>query len=415
MPNDPTRREFFRTFGRETVRNAGAVAGAAAELRRRSGEAARELLDMGRPGVDGVTTAPEKAIQGSVAAFHSAYRLSGGALLILDQRDLPSRVSIITCREPSEVASAIRLGVVNAGPVLGELAAYAMAIASADSADADRAGRDQQVRAAANTLRGARSDVSALRAAADRMEARYEELTAGDGAAADGHALAASMRDEADAIATEAQAAHAALGRAGAEGISGLDGSINMLMHADMGPLSCGMVGTGTALLQNLAAMGHKVHVWVTDAAPGMEGTRIAAYQLTQMEIPHTVIPDTSVSWVLSTRHLDGALLRADTVGANAETLAPVGSLNVAQLAVDAGVAVYVLAPPSSFAPSGVDPASLLFDLRSHAESGARSGTESASRPPALEARLAPTTDLIPAHLVTAFITDTGLRPAGRS
>ena len=145
-----------------------------------------------------------------------------------------------------------------------------------------------------------------------------------------------------------------------------------MLMHADMGPLSCGMVGTGTALLQNLADMGHNVHVWVTDAAPGTEGTRIAAYQLTQMEIPHTVIPDTAVSWVLSTRNLDGALLRGDTVGANAETLAPVGSLNVAQLAADAGVAVYVLAPPSSFAPPGVDPASLLFDLRSPTESGAR-------------------------------------------
>ena len=205
MPDDPTRREFFRTFGRETVRNAGAVAGAAAELRRRSGEAARELLELGGPGVEVVNAAPSRPIDDSVAAFNSAYRLSGGALLILDQRELPIRVSIVTCREPSEVASAIRLGVVNAGPVLGELAAYAIAIASADSTDIDRAGRDQQVRAAANTLRGARRDVSALGAAADRMEARYEQLTAAAGADADGHALAASMRGEADAIATEAQ------------------------------------------------------------------------------------------------------------------------------------------------------------------------------------------------------------------
>jgi methylthioribose-1-phosphate isomerase len=222
------------------------------------------------------------------------------------------------------------------------------------------------------------------------------------------------MRDEADAIATEAQLAHAALGRAGAEAISAHDGNINVLMHGDSGPLSCGMVGTGTALLQNLTARGHHVHVWVTDVAPGMEGTRIAAFQLTQMEVPHTVIPDTAVSWVLSTRKLDGTLLRGDTVGANAETLAPVGSLNVAQLAADAGVAVYVLTPPSSIATPGVDPAGLLLDLRSPTESGARSGTERASRPPALEARLTPTTDLIPGRLVTAFITETGLRPAGR-
>ena len=42
---DTTRRDFFRTFGRETVRQAGTVAGAAAELRRSSLAAARVLFD----------------------------------------------------------------------------------------------------------------------------------------------------------------------------------------------------------------------------------------------------------------------------------------------------------------------------------------------------------------------------------
>ena len=44
--HDPSRREFFRTFGRQTLQNAGAVAGAAAELRRTSLAAARELLEV---------------------------------------------------------------------------------------------------------------------------------------------------------------------------------------------------------------------------------------------------------------------------------------------------------------------------------------------------------------------------------
>ena len=43
--HDTSRRDFFRTFGRETVRQAGAVAGAAAELRRSSMAAARVLFD----------------------------------------------------------------------------------------------------------------------------------------------------------------------------------------------------------------------------------------------------------------------------------------------------------------------------------------------------------------------------------
>src|SRR5215210_3887828 len=99
---DPTRREFFRTFGRDAVRNAGALMGAAADLRRQGGDAARDLLDLGstRARVEITTTTPELAGEPR-ASFNSAYRVSGGSLLILDQRELPGRVSILTCHEPS--------------------------------------------------------------------------------------------------------------------------------------------------------------------------------------------------------------------------------------------------------------------------------------------------------------------------
>ena len=246
------------------------------------------------------------------------------------------------------------------------------------------------------------------------MEEKYVEQTA-DTATVDGHAVAAALREEADAIATEAQHAHAALGGVGAEALSSAGEPINLLMHADMGPLSSGMVGTGTAILQSLIDAGHNVHVWVTDAAPGLEGTRLAAFQLTQMDVRHTVIPDTAVSWLLSARQLTGVLLRGDTVGAGGDALAPIGSLNVAQLAADAGVAVYVVAPWTSFAPPNTNLASLLFDLRSPTEAGTRTGSEGATRPPTIEVRLTPTTDLVPSRLVTAFITETGLRDGGRS
>ena len=411
---DPTRREFFRTFGRETARSAGTMMGAAAELRRRSGEAARELLDLGQPGgVDARPAPVPDSASEAVGTFNSAYRVSGGSLLILDQRELPTRVSIITCREPSEVASAIRLGAVNCGPVTGELAAYAMALAVAEAAHADRSARDQALRAAANTLRGARRDVRALTAAADRMEARYDELTGTEAAGAIGDALAATMRAEADAIATEAQLANAALGRVGAEILDETSESINLLMHADMGPLSCGMVGAGTQIIQELMEAGHYVHVWVTEGAPSMEGTRLAGYQLTQLDVPHTVIPDTAVSWLLASRRIDAALLRGDTVGATGETLAPIGSRNVAQLATDAGVPVHVVASASAFAPSDVDPKSLLFDLRSPTEALHPAPESTMASPQTVEVRLAPTTDLVPPRLVSGFITETGLRQGG--
>jgi methylthioribose-1-phosphate isomerase len=413
---DASRREFFRTFGRETVRNAGAVMGAAAELRRASGAAARDLLDGGAPAreVGGLVPLAPPESEAS-ANFNSAFRLGVDELLVLDQRDLPSRAPILSLREPTELASAIRLGAINAGPVLGQVAAYAMGLVAARSVDKDAAGGRELLSAAANTLRGARQDVNALVAATERLEARYREATEDEAGGNGSQPVARSLAAEADAIAIEAQVAHAALGRFGAESIAarGGDAAVNLLMHGDMGPLSNGMVGTGTAILQELLDAGRSVHVWITEAAPSMEGARIGALQLAQFDVPHTVIPDTAVSWLLSTRKLNAVLLRGDTVTVHGETLAPMGSLNVARLALQAFVRVLVVAPSSSWANASVSAGNVLFNLRSPAESSVRETNAATPRPAIFGARLAPTTDLVPAALVDTFLTEAGPRPGG--
>src|SRR6186997_418177 len=120
---DPTRREFFRTFGRESIRNVGSVVGAAAEIRRATSVAAQDLFEV--PGMSRPSEREESPATVD-ASFSSAYRLGDGALLALDQRELPGRMSILTLREPTEVSSAIRSGAINGGPILGEVAAYAL-------------------------------------------------------------------------------------------------------------------------------------------------------------------------------------------------------------------------------------------------------------------------------------------------
>jgi methylthioribose-1-phosphate isomerase len=113
------------------------------------------------------------------------------------------------------------------------------------------------------------------------------------------------------------------------------------------------MVGTGTAVVQALASTGHSVHVWVTDAAPTREGARLTALQLAQIDVPHTVIPDTAVARTLAAGSVGAVLLRADTVYPNGDILALVGSLGVAQSAAAAGVPVYALATDTALDPAG--------------------------------------------------------------
>jgi methylthioribose-1-phosphate isomerase len=423
---DPSRRAFFRTFSQQTVRNAGAVIGAAAELRRSSAEAARELFDLGgtvlRP--EG-TTQPPAAGQAAVGAdglpvagkeiFRSPYRFTGEAIVILDQRELPDRVTTVACVEPSEIASAIRSGAITGGPVLAQVAAYGLVLAVGSAAGRPAQSRDQIFRAATSIIGAAQPGARSLAWAIERTQRRYEELVA-DGAEVP--LIREALLHDADGIAADAAIAHSALGDHAAAAIaaartSETDRPVHLLMHADMGPLSCGMVGMGTAAISALASSGRAIHVWLTEAAPSMEGARISALQLTQYDVPHTIVADAAVAWLLANRSIDAVLVRGDRVCANGDTGTLIGGHAVAHLAHAAGVPVLVCAPLASVDLAASDGSVLASNMRSPAE--APTGGSSRGRPSssgggsvAFGVRINPRTDAVPAALIDAVVTETG-------
>jgi methylthioribose-1-phosphate isomerase len=403
LPSDPTRRQFFRTFGRQTAARAGTAIGAAESLRRAGSAAASEMLAYGlgdpqasaaRLGQPVLTPLADERQVPAGAGFRSPYLIAGDELHILDQRGLPADQSVIACRDASEVAAAIRVGAINSGPVLGELAAYTLALAVTQARGRPRQSLQQAFGAAGNVLRAAAPGAHALASATERMEAAWTRLLSED---VDVDALAEHLRVEADAIARDAVTAHAALGRAGAKALPAPAGRpLNLLMHGDMGPLSCGLVGTGFAVIQALLAAGREVHAWVTEAAPAREGQRLSAPQLAQLDVPHTVLPDSAVAWLFDHYPIDAVLLRADRVAANGDTSSVVGSLNVARLAAVSAVPVHVCVPDSARDPL------------------AASGSQMAPAAPALGSAggLNAETDVVPAGLITSMFTEHGVRPA---
>jgi methylthioribose-1-phosphate isomerase len=393
--HDPSRREFFRTFTRQTLENAGAVVGAANELQRSSMATAREILDApelgrGSPhvgGAPGGSASAAAAPPTSAATFRSAYRFTGDNVVLLDQRELPARVVTFEAREPNEIAAAIRLGAVTAGPILGELAAYGVALAARIAADRSDTSREQLIRAAAGTLRGARRDVRALTVAVDRVESRYDVLVSGGATAVE---IADGLAAEANAIATEAATAHAAIARHAHELLPGLSrlprgdspSALNVLAHGDAGPLTCGLVGMATTAFRSMIDSGIDLHIWVTAATPSNEGGRVSAYQLAQLDVPHTVVPDTAVGWLLTAGPIDAVVFRGDSLALNGDVAALAGARQVAQLARDTGVPTVVLMPVVSVD----DTASDLTGL--------------------LPARGVPAADVVPSGLVDHLVTD---------
>lgn len=376
------RRQFFRTFGKQTVSSAGSLFSAAAQLRRSGTAAASELvgLGLGNPTANAARLTQAAVVEPD-AGFRSPYIFSANSIMILDQRGRPDQKETIACGEASEVAAAIAAGAAGGGTVLGQLAAYALVLSVTTRADRTPAARQAAFSAAANTLRAARPQTRIVAWAVERMAARWDQLADVES----GHEQAAALRAEADSIATEAALDNARLGRLGAELLPVPEGrSLSVLMHADMGALSAGLVGTGVAVVQSVMSEGRSVHVWLTEARPANDGGWLAK-QLAQADIAHTLIPDSAVGWLLTERAVDAVLLRADRVCANGDTAALLGSLSVARLAGRAGTPVYACAPTA------------VIDLAS-VDGGA------VPRP-----QRVPELDIVPADAITGFLSEQGL------
>jgi methylthioribose-1-phosphate isomerase len=150
---------------------------------------------------------------------------------------------MITCSAPSEVASAIRRGLLSGGPVLGQVAAYTLAMVAAAARRAGPRRRGITARCRRHAARCAANEPLAGRGAIERM-------ASGPAGQGDGATLARSLLDEADQIASEAALDHARLGQLAADALrrwpteaAADDRPLGVLMHGDQGPLTGGQVG----------------------------------------------------------------------------------------------------------------------------------------------------------------------------
>ncbi len=414
---DVGRRSFFRHFGRSALLTAGQMAGAAEALRRGTAAAASELLDsdpvaMGSPQAvskvpDQRTTEQRMADQRTDAAagYRSPYRLDGDVLLLLDQRGLPERLELMPCHDGRDVARAIRLGAVRGGALLAQVAAYGVAL----TVQRHRQRRPSAVRgeidADMSSLCHARPSAHALVAAMDRIRVRQRSLPH-DG---DPAVLADALRREADAIASEATLDHAALAGHGAAWLPRLDDRpLQLLLHGETGPMASGMIGTGLGIVQRLVAEGRDVHAWVTEGRPTGEGTRITTWELRHAGVPHTVLPDAAVGWLLRHQPPDAIILGAEWLAADGDAAVFAGGGAIAALAAchsAEAVPVLLCAPASAFDPATMDGSTIPDDLRTGREAGSliHPGT-----PPGTQV-ITPAVDIVRHEHLTGIATAAGI------
>ncbi len=320
------------------------------------------------------------------------------AVAMIDQTLLPERLETIEVDSIDRLCEAILALRVRGAPALGAAGAYGVALAAARSAAAtDPAALLEEVEEAAEVIRAARPTAVNPSWGVDRVMRALDEIR--ESATID--EIRAAALAEAEAIAEEDLAINRALGDIGATLLA--DGDV-VLTHCNAGRLAC--VGWGTALgvIRSAVAEGKKISVYSCETRPLHQGSRLTAWELSEDNIPVTLICDNMAGMVMRQGKIDKVIVGADRITKDA-VFNKIGTYSHAVLAKAHGIPFYVAAPISTF---DLDHSEKDVEIEERDPDEIRRMGNKQLAPPAVKV-YNPAFDATPLDLVTAIITERGI------
>jgi len=256
-------------------------------------------------------------------------------VVMIDQTRLPRETVYVTCRTYLEVADAIRNMVIRGAPAIGVAAAMGVALGALHSTDLEH-----DIPLICETLARTRPTAVNLFWALDRMKAVYESVRH-----ATPQEIRARLVAEAKKIREEDIAINEAIGRNGAPLIP--EGK-SVLTHCNAGALATAGFGTALGVIRAAVQEGKKIHVFVDETRPFLQGARLTAWELQRDGIETTLITDNMAGHFLKSGRIGCVIVGADRIAANGDVANKIGTYSVAVLAKENGVPFYVAAPIST-------------------------------------------------------------------
>ncbi len=287
-------------------------------------------------------------------------------VVLLDQRRLPDEVVDLECRSAADVAAAIATLAVRGAPAIGVAAAYGLALAAL---------RGEDLAEAEQVLAASRPTAVNLFWALARMR---DDPTP--------ERARALHREEVDRC--RRMSAHAA---------ELFEPGTRALTHCNAGGLATGGYGSAIGALRAAWERGLLERVLVDETRPLLQGSRLTAWELETVGIPHAVIADSAAASMMARGEVDLIVTGADRIAANGDTANKIGTYGLAVLAAHHRIPLYVVAPTSTIdlaTPTGGD-----IPIEE------RDPTEISARFPAQN----PAFDVTPAALITAIVTEDGV------
>jgi methylthioribose-1-phosphate isomerase len=224
-------------------------------------------------------------------------------------------------------------------------------------------------------------------------------------------ALGLRLLREAQAIEAEDLEMNKKIGSFGKDLIA--DGD-SVLTHCNAGGLATAGYGTAIGIIRAAFEEGKKIHVFVDETRPFLQGARLTAWELQKLGIPMTLITDSMAGWLMKKGEVNLVITGADRIVRRGDAANKIGTYSLAVLARHHGLPFYIAAPLSTFD----------FRLRTGEEIPIeeRPGDEvrraggCAITLPDIPVRN-PAFDVVPARLISAIISERGIArpPYGKS
>ncbi len=262
-----------------------------------------------------------------------------GVVKLIDQRQLPHRLVVEECTTPHQIAVAIKEMHIRGAPAIGVAAAFGLALVAFHSRASKSEELLKELEEAASILRNTRPTAVNLFWALDRVMAKaYSHKN-------DLNSLKNAVISEAKFIAEEDVEVNKRMGEYGAVLIK--DGD-NILTHCNTGALATVDYGTALGVIRTAWEQGKRIHVWVDETRPRLQGARLTAWELQQLGIPATLIADNVAGLLMRQGKVNIVLVGADRIAANGDVANKIGTYNLAVLAYQHGIPFYSVAPTST-------------------------------------------------------------------
>jgi len=139
------------------------------------------------------------------------------------------------------------------------------------------------------------------------------------------------------------------IGKAGLDLLKSIKNSpINILTHCNAGWLATIDWGTALSPIYHAFEAGIDIHVWVDETRPRNQGMNLTAWELTQANIPHTIISDNTGGLLMQQNKVDCVLVGADRISMDGQVCNKIGTYLKALAAKAHNIPFYVAAPLST-------------------------------------------------------------------